>query len=73
MPCFAKALLRGVLSTTPGNFLAEKTWNSSLKQVAKMGADPVLSLPACKLVLEIRCGLGMVRAEALCGSLGSVP
>lgn len=31
MPCAAKHLLSGVLSMTPGNFLAEKTWNLSEK------------------------------------------
>ena len=29
---------------TPGNFLAEKTWKTSLKQEARTGADTVLSV-----------------------------
>jgi hypothetical protein len=41
MPCVAKVLLRGVLSQTPGNFLAENTLNLSLKQDARMGALPL--------------------------------
>lgn len=44
MPCVAKHLLSGVLSTTPGNFFAEKTVNISLKQEASMGALPVLTI-----------------------------
>jgi hypothetical protein len=31
-----------VLSTTPGNFFALKTVKTSLKQLARMGAFPVL-------------------------------
>ena len=42
MPCVAKHLLSWVLSTTPGNFLAEKTVKGSLKQEASTGARPVL-------------------------------
>jgi hypothetical protein len=41
MPCVAKHLLKGVLSMTPGNFLAEKTWKTSLKQEARTGAEAV--------------------------------
>lgn len=41
MPCVAKHLLSGVLSMTPGNFLALKTWKMLLKHEAKTGADPV--------------------------------
>lgn len=48
IPCLANALLRGVLSTTPGNFLAEKTWNSLLKPEASIGAELVLTLPVCR-------------------------
>jgi hypothetical protein len=43
IPWLAKHLLRGVLSHTPGNFLAEYTWNASLKQEARIGALPVLT------------------------------
>lgn len=42
MPCSAKHLLSGVLSITPGNFLAEKTWNGSEKTDARTGAEPWL-------------------------------
>ena len=45
MPCVAKHLLRLVDSMTPGNFLAEKTWKTSLKQEASTGAEPVLRPP----------------------------
>lgn len=38
MPCVANVLLRGVLSQTPGNFFAENTLNTSLKQQARTGA-----------------------------------
>lgn len=38
IPCVAKHLLRGVLSQTPGNFFAEYTWNTSLKDAARIGA-----------------------------------
>jgi hypothetical protein len=41
IPCVAKHLLSGVLSQTPGNFLAEKTWKTSLKADARTGALPV--------------------------------
>lgn len=41
MPCVAKILLSAVLSITPGNFLALKTWKTSLKQEAKTGAEPL--------------------------------
>lgn len=41
IPCVAKHLLSGVLSITPGNFLALKTWKMSLKAVARTGAEPV--------------------------------
>lgn len=44
IPCVAKHLLRGVLSQTPGNFLAEKTWNTSLKTDASIGALPWFTL-----------------------------
>jgi hypothetical protein len=44
MPCVAKHLLSGVLSTTPGNFLAEYTVNTSLQHDARMGALPVLTM-----------------------------
>lgn len=43
MPCVAKHRLRSVLSMTPGNFLALKTWNIWEKQDASTGADPLLS------------------------------
>jgi hypothetical protein len=33
-----------VLSTTPGNFLAEKTVKTSLKHDARIGAFPVLTI-----------------------------
>lgn len=42
IPWVAKHLLRGVLSITPGNFLAENTWKTSLKQDARTGAEAVL-------------------------------
>ena len=38
-------MLSAVLSITPGNFLAEKTWKTSEKQLARTGADPVLRWP----------------------------
>lgn len=44
IPCVAKHLLRLVLSMTPGNFFAENTWKTSLKVLARTGAEPVLSL-----------------------------
>ena len=44
IPCVAKHLLRFVLSMTPGNFFALKTWKMSLKQDARTGAEAVLSL-----------------------------
>lgn len=44
MPCVAKHLDKGVLSTTPGNRLAEKTVKGSEKQAAKIGALPVLTV-----------------------------
>lgn len=44
MPWVANVLLNGVLSHTLGNFLAEYTLNTSLKQDAKIGARPVLTL-----------------------------
>lgn len=40
MPCVAKHRLNAVLSTTPGNFFAEYTVNTSLKQAASTGALP---------------------------------
>lgn len=43
LPCRAKHLLRPVLSTTPGNFLAEKTVKTSEKHEARTGAFPVLT------------------------------
>lgn len=56
MPCVAKHLLSPVLSQTPGNFLAEYTWKTSLKQEARTGAFPVLTmeleLPCCPLRAE---------------------
>jgi hypothetical protein len=45
MPCVAKHLLKCVLSTTPGNFFAEYTVNTSEKQDASTGALPVLTAP----------------------------
>ncbi len=36
-------MLRLVLSMTPGNFFAEKTWKISLKVEASTGAEPVFS------------------------------
>ena len=50
MPCVAKHLLNDVLSMTPGNFLALKTWKTSEKVVASTGALPVFKvagLPGC--------------------------
>jgi hypothetical protein len=44
IPCVAKHLLNGVLSTTPGNFFAENTWNSFEKQLARIGALPVFTI-----------------------------
>lgn len=44
MPCVAKHLLSPVLSQTPGNFLAENTWKTSLKHEARTGAFPVLTI-----------------------------
>jgi hypothetical protein len=41
-------LLKGVLSTTPGNFLAEYTVKTSEKQAARTGALPVLMLAVCR-------------------------
>lgn len=46
MPCVAKHLLSFVLSTTPGNFFALNTVNTSLKHAASTGALPVLILAA---------------------------
>lgn len=43
VPCVAKHLLNGVLSTTPGNFLAENTLKTSEKHEARTGALPVLT------------------------------
>jgi len=42
IPCMAKHLLRAVLSMTPGNFLALKTWKGSEYVVARIGADCVI-------------------------------
>jgi len=44
MPCVAKHLLRLVLSITPGNLFALKTWNTWEKQLARTGADPLFKL-----------------------------
>lgn len=44
MPWFAKALLKGVLSTTPGNFFALYTRNGLLKVEARQGAVSVGSV-----------------------------
>jgi len=56
-PCSANLRLSGVLSHTPGNFLAENTWKGSLKWVASTG-DTVLplgpSLRTCKSRKENR-------------------
>ena len=38
-------MLRFVLSITPGNFFALKTWKTSEKALARTGAEPVLSPP----------------------------
>lgn len=43
MPCVAKHLLNCVLSITPGNFLALKTWNTLENVEASTGAVPLLS------------------------------
>lgn len=52
MPCNAKHLLSWVLSITPGNFLAEKTWNGSEKTEARTGAVPWLMTGAPLVVSE---------------------
>lgn len=44
IPCVAKHLLNGVLSTTPGNFFALYTVKTSEKHAAKTGALPVLRM-----------------------------
>jgi hypothetical protein len=49
MPCPAKHFDRSVDSMTPGNFLAEYTWNGSVKLEARTGILPLLTgsaLPA---------------------------
>lgn len=43
----AKVLLSDVLSHTPGNFLAEYTVNAALKQDAKIGALPLITVDCC--------------------------
>jgi len=43
IPCVAKHLDNAVLSTTPGNLLAEYTVKGSEKQAARTGAEPVLT------------------------------
>lgn len=52
MPCRAKHLLSWVLSITPGNFLAEKTWNGSENTDARTGAVPWLITGAPFVVSE---------------------
>lgn len=44
IPCVAKHLLRLVLSMTPGNLFALKTWKTCEKQDARTGAEPLLRL-----------------------------
>lgn len=53
MPWWANCLDSGVLSQTPGNFLAEKTVKGSLKHDARTGDLPVLTLAVLPLVLEV--------------------
>jgi hypothetical protein len=60
MPWLAKHLLSGVLSQTPGNFLAENTEKTSLKQDASTGAFPWLTM---ELALAACCPF-----EAMFGS-----
>lgn len=59
IPCVAKHLLNSVLSTTPGNLLAEYTVKTSLKHAAKTGALLVLTV-----VIGI-APLGLAFAEVL--------
>jgi hypothetical protein len=42
MPCLAKVRLNSVLSITPGNFFALKTWKGWVKTEARTGAAEVL-------------------------------
>ena len=53
MPWWANCFDSGVLSQTPGNFLAEKTVNDSLKQDARIGALPVFTLAVLPATLGI--------------------
>jgi hypothetical protein len=73
MPWPAKHLLSSVLSMTPGNFLAEKTWNGSEKAVARTGRLPVESFEPPSLVpaptskkLILRRKTASVRTDRSC-------
>jgi hypothetical protein len=72
MPWVAKHLLRFVLSITPGNFFALKTWKTSEKVLASTGADPVFRLPPSPTLTKFILSL-IYRREVLegCDSEGT--